>query len=428
MSDDPRRILLPVRVPNVFGSIRFRMTVIYSLVLFGLAAAVVGGIYLGVSAKLDDQPLSQNVDIPVRTLVQTPAGVEVRDDVVQAEMRSLEELVNERAIEQLRNYSFSALILLFIASLGIGWVVAGRVLRPIDRIAEVARDIQATDLTRRIRLGGPSDELRQLADTFDDMLGRLDDAFESQRHFIHEASHELRNPLAVMRTNLEVTLADPNASSDDLRRTAVIVNNSAERMSHLVDDLLVYARHETPSRQHEQVDVAAVVHGVAAEFTVPAEARGLTLERHGEPGLWVVGDRQALRQALANLLANAVRLAPEGSRVRVAAGLDQGWVWLAVEDQGPGIPDDLQSQVFQRFYRGDAKRGRAEGRSGLGLTIVRQVAEAHGGEVRLASELGRGSTFSLWLPAAHPHPSELTESPAVAERVGEQVSREFPRS
>jgi signal transduction histidine kinase len=403
MSDDPRRILIPVRVPEFMGSIRFRLTVIYSLVLFGLAAAVVGGIYLGVAAKLGDEPVSERVTIPV----QTPEGVQLR---IEAEMQSLEKVVNERALEQLRNYSFSALILLFVASLGIGWIVAGRVLKPIDRIAEVARDIQATDLTRRIRLGGPPDELRALSDTFDDMLSRLDDAFESQRRFIHEASHELRNPLAVMRTNLEVTLADPDASREDLRRTAAIVNHSAERMSHLVDDLLVYARHETPTREHELVDMAAVVHGVAAEFTVPAAARGLSVERTAEPGLWVEGDRQALRQALANLLANAVRLAPDGSRIRVAAGIEQGWVWMAVEDQGPGIPDDLHGVVFQRFYRGDARRGREEGRSGLGLAIVRQIAEAHAGEVRLASELGRGSTFSVWVPAAHPHPSALVES------------------
>jgi signal transduction histidine kinase len=379
------------------GTIRFRLTMIYSLVLFGLGAVVVGAIYLGLASQLDDEPVSQ--ELPATRVIETPEGFVVEEGVIRAEMRTLEELVNERALEQLRNYSFSALILLFIASLVVGWIVSGRVLAPIDRITAVARDIQATDLSRRIRLGGPHDELREVADTFDAMLDRLDQAFETQRRFVQEASHELRNPLAVMRTNLEVTLADPDATPEDLRKTAVIVGNSAERMTHLVDDLLLFARQETPALELEPVDLAEVVHGVAAEFQVPAETRGITVERTADPGVRVLGDRQALRQALANLLANAVRLAPEGSRIRVAAGVDRGWAWMAVEDQGPGIAEADRQRVFQRFYRGDGTKGRDEGRSGLGLAIVRQIAEAHGGEARLASEPGRGSTFSVWIPA-----------------------------
>jgi signal transduction histidine kinase len=398
MSDEADANPDQLRLRDRMGTIRFRLTAIYSLVLFGLGALILGALYLGLAAQLDDEPVSQ--DIPVTRVFETPEGVVFDQGVVRAEMRDLEELVNERALEQLRNYSFAALGLLFFASLFVGWTVSGRVLKPIDHITGVARDIQATDLSRRINLGGPPDELRKLAETFDAMLDRLDRAFESQRRFIQEASHELRNPLAVMRTNLEVGLADPDASVEELRKTAVVVNNSAERMSHLVDDLLIFARNETPAMEHELVDLATVVHGVAAEFHVPAEARGLELVRSADPGLWVLGDRQALRQALANLLANAVRLAPEGSRIRVAGGLDDGWVWMAVEDQGPGIAEADQARVFQRFFRGDGSQARAEGRSGLGLAIVRQVAEAHGGEARLASSPGRGSTFSVWIPEA----------------------------
>ncbi|MDZ7733803.1 MAG: histidine kinase dimerization/phospho-acceptor domain-containing protein [Acidimicrobiia bacterium] len=338
-------------MPDLAGSIRFRLTVIYSLVLFGLAAAVVGGIYLGVSARLADEPISREIIF---------RGVTEAGEVVEVpftETAQLEEQANQRALDQLRNYSIAALILLFLASLGVGWIVAGRVLAPIGRITGVAREIQATDLTRRIRLGGPRDELRALADTFDDMLARLEEAFESQRRFVHEASHELRNPLAVMRTNLDVTMSDPDASAEELRRTAAVLRNSTERMSHLVDDLLMFARHETPTLEHEPVEVGPVVHGVAAEFEAPAEARRLDLETTAEADLWVVGDRQALRQALANLLANAVRLAPTGSRIRVGAGSDGGWVWMAVEDQGPGVPAEEQAKIFQRFYRGDAALG-----------------------------------------------------------------------
>jgi signal transduction histidine kinase len=382
------------------GSLRFRLTVIYSVVLFGLAAAVLGGIYVGVAATLDDEPVT--AEVPVTRLHQTPFGTVVEEDTVEAELNSFEDEVNARALDNLRNYSFAALIVLFFASLGVGWVVAGRALRPIHRITAVAREIQATDLTRRINLRGPPDELRELAGTFDEMLGRLEEAFANQRRFIQEASHELRNPLAVMRTNLEVTLADPDSTLEDFRRTSVVVGNTAERVSHLVDDLLLYARHEVPAFEQEAVDVAVVVHGVAAEFVGPAEARGITIERIADPGLWVIGDPLALRQALANLIGNAVRLAPEGSRIRVAAGQDKQWVWMAVEDDGPGIPAAYHAQIFHRFFRGDGREGREEGRSGLGLSIVRQIAEGHHGEVRLASEVGSGSIFSIWLPAARP--------------------------
>ncbi len=305
---------------------------------------------------------------------------------------------NERALETLRAYSFSALLALFFVSLVVGWLVSGRMLRPIGQITGAVRQIQASDLSQRIGLGGPDDELKRLADTFDEMLERVDDAFESQRQFIHEASHELRNPLAVIRTNLEVTLADPDASAEDLRHTAEVVERSTERMARLVDDLLVYARKGTLSMVHEPVDVGLLIADAAAEFAAPAEAAGQFVEREAPQGLWVVGDRLALRQALANLLANAVRLAPAGTGIRVRAGREGPWVWMSVEDKGPGIAPEDHDRVFQRFWRGDPAESRAQGRSGLGLTIVRQIAEAHGGEVKLASELGHGAAFALWLP------------------------------
>ncbi len=403
--EDPRRILFPVHVPEWMGSVRFRLTLVYSLVLFGLAAVVVGGIYLALARSLDDESAYQDVGLTTITPV-SPELLEIRQ--VQGQMRDLEQEVNQRTLDHLRQFSFGALVLLFVGSLGVGWVVAGRALAPIDRITSVARDIQATDLKRRIGLGGPHDELRELADTFDGMLGRIDDAFENQRRFIHEASHELRNPLAVIKTNVDVALADPDAPSEELRDTSEVVRDAADRMAHLVDDLLLYARQEAPAFEMESFDMSEVVALAAAEFRAAAEARQIDIVSAATPGLWIVADRLALRRALANLLANAVRLAPEGTTIRVTAGRHEDRIWAAVEDEGPGIPEDVQSQVFQRFWRGDQSAARREGRSGLGLTIVRQIAEAHNGEVRLASEPGKGSTFSIWLPEADPHPSWLS--------------------
>ncbi len=396
------------RMPAWTGSIRFRLTAIYSLWLFGLAALVVGGIYLGISRRLAHDSVSPD---QVSVLIERSNGQV--DPGIAASAHDIQHLANEHTLDTLRMTSFTALSLLFLSSLVVGWVVAGRVLAPIGRITAVAREIQATDLSRRIALSGPADELRELADTFDGMLARLDEAFEGQRRFIHEASHELRNPLAVIRTNLDVTLADPDASADDLRAAADVVRRSTERISRLVDDLLVYADRGSPVREHVPVDVATVVDATVAEFFVPAATNGLALTSASDPELWVLGDRDALRRVVANLLANAVRLAPRGSEVRVAAGRADDWVWVAVDDAGPGIPADQRESVFQRFWRGDAAKARAEGRSGLGLTIVRQIAEAHRGVVRLWPSERGGSTFVVWLPATSadgtaPLPAEST--------------------
>ena len=382
------------------GSIRFRLTVLYSVLLFGLATVVVGGIYAGVARSLERQEVSRIEEWVTLFRDQTgqpgiaTVAVEVTDYLLL-----FERAVDEQALDQLRTYAFGALGLLFVGSLFVGWFVAGIVLRPVGRITEVAKEIEATDLSRRIALNGPDDELKQLADTFDGMLERIDDAFESQRHFIHEASHELRNPLAVIRTNIDVALDDPDTTNAELRSVGEVVGRSAERMSTLVDDLLLYARHGTRATRREDVDLVAEVEDLVEEFSAAAEANGIALVADVPTGaLPVCGDGQALHRAAANLVANAVRLAPEGSTVTVV-GADEGrWLTLSVVDEGPGIEPEDQLRVFQRFWRADTTEARTAGRSGLGLTIVRQIAEAHGGRIELESALGDGSKFTLRLP------------------------------
>jgi signal transduction histidine kinase len=380
-------------LPSWIGSIRFRLALLYSVLLFGLAAIVIGGIYAGISRELGGTIMDDSrFDLIFRN---TDSGAQIA-------VRTLEDFeaeVDRQALQDLRRYSFAALGLLFFASLVVGWYVAGIVLRPIERITAVARSINATDLTRRINLAGPDDELGQLAGTFDDMLDRLAMAFSAQTRFLHEASHELRNPLAVIRTNLEVTLADPDASVEDLRKTGQVVERSADRMATLVDDLLDHAREETRATRVEVIDLAAVVQGVGEEFDIPATADGVRLEVVAESELLVEGDPIALRRALANLLANAIRLAPDGSVISIRAGQVDDWVWMGVQDQGPGLSDTDQQRVFRRFWRGDNTQNlKRDGRSGLGLAIVKQIAETHGGTVRVESELGEGSTFVIWLP------------------------------
>jgi signal transduction histidine kinase len=389
------------RLPEWARSIRFRYTLLYSGVLFGLAAVVVAAIYLVLLMALRNQPVSAGRGPYCR----------YGECITLLTLSEFERLVNSRTLKELRNYSFGALGVLFVASLGVGWVVAGRVLRPIGRITGVARDIQATDLSRRIELPGPEDELKQLADTFDAMLARLDAAFAAQRQFVADASHELRNPLAIIRTNVDVALADPNADPDDLRHTIAVVKRASDRMARLVDDLLALARRQEPTLEHEPVDLGVAVAEASDDFVVPAAARDIVLDRAIAPDVVVTGDRDALKRAVANLLENAVRLAPEGSRIRLATGSEGDRAWIAVADEGPGISAEDQAHVFDRFWRADKGRSRADGGTGLGLAIVRQIAESHGGEVRLQSKVGLGSSFVIWLPVTTTPPDPTSRPP-----------------
>lgn len=377
-------------LPGWARSARFRLTLLYSGVLFALAAVLVGAVYAAVRANLQRQPASR--EIAVSRVFRDPLTGEVRrvDTVIVPDFRSFERLINERTLDVLRDYSFAALGGLFLASLGVGWFVAGRVLAPVDRITEVARQIGATDLSRRIELEGPDDELKRLADTFDGMLARLEAAFAAQQRFLADASHELRNPLATIKANLQSAAAD----DPDGRAAAAAIERALQRMARLVDDLLALARLEGSAPRRERLDLATLARELASEHAAQAAARSITLrvDLRAAP---CEGDPDALKRALANLLDNALRYAPSGSGIWLLTGGEQTSSWAAIADQGPGIAPEHHGVIFERFGRADEGRARAGGGTGLGLAIVREIARSHGGEARLWSQPGAGSVFAV---------------------------------
>ncbi|MHB1241879.1 MAG: sensor histidine kinase [Gaiellaceae bacterium] len=376
-------------------SIRVRLTLLYSGVLFAVAALLVAGLYVGLSLSLRDEPVSQGAAIVATVPVNDGSAVEERTFV---DAQAFEHQVNERTLRNLRSFSLAALAALFVASLAVGWVIAGRVLAPIAHITEVAREIQARELSRRIELDGPDDELKRLADTFDSMLARLDVAFDSQRRFVADASHELRTPLAIIKANLELALTDASGTPESRASAAAVIERAIERMARLTDDLLALARLDAPTAAREPVLVHDLLADAGEEFAAAALARGVVLEVETAAAGPVAGDRDVLKRALGNLLDNAIRVA--GSSVRLSHGELDGWAWIAVADDGPGIAREHRQSVFGRFWRADDARSRPGGGSGLGLAIVRQIAEAHGGTVEVDSEPGAGATFVLRLPRA----------------------------
>jgi heavy metal sensor kinase len=290
------------------------------------------------------------------------------------------------------------LMVLTLGGLG-GYALAHRSLGPLARMAEHARRITAEQLDDRLSLEDSGTELNQLRDAFNDTLARLERSFAQLRRFTADASHELRTPLTALRSVGEVGLRG-SRSVEDYREVIGTMLEEVDRLSRMSDELLMIARAETgraPAR-FEPVDLSVLAAEVSERLSVLAEERGQTLETRADGPVIVQGDRLALRQALLNLVDNAIKYSPEETRVlvRVRHGPDRAWV--EVKDEGPGIPPEDQERIFERFYRIESSRSREMGGAGLGLSLVKGIAEAHAGCVELETERGRGSLFRLVLP------------------------------
>jgi heavy metal sensor kinase len=287
--------------------------------------------------------------------------------------------------------------LLLLAAVG-GAFLARTALRPIQAITGTTRQItQAQDLSQRIPIAVPSDELGRLTETINGMLARLEDLFNAQQRLVADVSHELRTPLTTIQGNLDLLRRgasdDPVARADTLRAIA----DETARMRRIVNDLLLLAQADAGLQLHLQpVEVDTLLLEVYRQAQVMA--KGVTVRLGAEDQALVMGDIDRLRQLLLNLVDNAIKHSPAKSgQVTLTLSRANGWVQVGVQDNGAGIsPEDLP-HIFERFYRADPSRSRPGG-SGLGLAIAKWVAEAHGGRIEVESQLGKGSTFTVWLP------------------------------
>lgn len=396
-------------------TIRVRLALTTSLWLFVIAAAILAAVYFALSRTIDAAPLDP---VTVKKFDRKPDGTmvyRVGESFQAADLESVQRAVNYSTLESLRNYSLLALGAIFLISLVVGWFVAGRLLRPVGEITRTANRLSASDLSQRINASGPKDELRTLADTIDGMLDRLDHAFRTERALVEDVSHELRNPVAVVQANVEAVLADEHATAEERAHALAVISRATSRMSRLLEDLLATARRRSGSFADQKVELEAFCHDVVDEHRLLAEERPLQVITRLSPGPVVYADPESLARALANLLSNAIRLAPKDSELTIASGSTGGWAWVAVRDQGPGIAEDDQQRVFDRFRRAGSATGK-EGRrgSGLGLAIARQIVESHEGKLALFSTLGAGSTFVIWLPdrAIADRPERSTQPPS----------------
>jgi signal transduction histidine kinase len=377
-------------------TIRLRLALLYGGVFFVSGAILLALIYGAVAhthraytqvlpAPLIHSSSSQAVSPPL------PPGIEgVKVSVVDSDQRVAD-------LQVLAIVSAIALAVMAAVSMGLGWLIAGRVLRPLRTITSTARDISATNLHQRLALEGPNDEFKELGDTFDGLLGRLEASFQSQRQFVANASHELRTPLARLKTLAQVALSDSDASVESLRAAHERVLVSEQQLEGLIGALLNLASSERNLDHREPVNLMAVTEEVIAARRQEIEHRDLRLNaKLGDAR--VAGNRQLIEQLVANLLDNAIEHNVTGGRVEVRTTTTEGQAILSVTNDGPVIAAEELGRLQRPFQRLGAERTSHGDGHGLGLSIIHAIAAAHGATLGVHSQAAGGLHVTVRFP------------------------------
>jgi signal transduction histidine kinase len=403
-------------------SIRLRLTVWYSSIFLLAGCVLLAVSYEIVSrntsayparvaaemARLGTSPLRTATDGGGGIVLNTPPGAKPVPKppraylARQAALRSAaERTVRAQMHRQVFTDFAFALLGTTLLSLLAGWFVAGRMLRPVRRITTTARRVTAgADLRARIAASGPNDELRELADTFDQMLERLDRAFASQRSFVANASHELRTPLAVLQAEIEDRLDDPDVGEAELRDMAAVVYAAAQRAEQLIVSLLTLARSQDGLSKHEPLELGDAIDAVAQRLQPAFNDDGIALTVTGESAA-INGDSTLLERLIENLLTNALRYNQPHGFVSIAVEPDAGIARLVVANSGPPVAEGIVPRLFEPFFRTDDSRSRDSGGAGLGLAIVAAVASAHAGEATASARPDGGLVVTVTFPTSH---------------------------
>jgi len=418
----PAAALLPrwwQRLPR--RSIRLRLTMLYGGLFLACGSCLLAITYglvrsrmpvtAGVSEAITGQAGTQAAGTCFFTSTGGSSITVAPPSSCAAYGRSLLDSQRTAELSQLFTDTGIALAIMTVVSIALGWLMAGRVLRPLRTITTAARYVSASSLHQRLAMTGPDDELKELGDTFDGLLGRLDAAFQAQRQFVANASHELRTPLARQRAVAEVALADPEPTVASLRNACERVLVAGEQQERLIEALLTLARSERGLDQREPLDLAEVTRAAAAARIDEAVARGVVLRTALGPAA-ALGDHRLAERLVANLLDNALRhnepgghagpggAAGPGGKAWLSTRTEDGHAILTVTNTGPPVPPEQVDRLFQPFQR--LRAGRAAGRDGdglgLGLPIVVAIAAAHGAWVRARPRPGGGLSIAVRFP------------------------------
>jgi signal transduction histidine kinase len=382
-------------------TLRSRLTLLYTGLFAGCGAVVVAVSYslvarLGVAGPSRQPPAAFAARCRSEPLLDHPnAGVLAKCATFYMNLGAQGQ--RERTLSHLLQYSLITLAVVIALAAVLGWIFSGRALRPVHLIATAARAASHHNLSARVALAGrPRDEVRELADTFDEMLERLQAAFEGQQRFIANASHELRTPLTVMRATVDVVLDNPGSTPDDLRGMGADIRTAVDHAEHIIGALLLLARNEQGLTVREELDLATV-----AEDVLDAAAVGdRRVHASLEPAV-IVGDRVLAERLIANLLDNALRYNLPAGNIWISTDAAEGTCRMTVANTGPVISPDDTERIFQPFQRLDDRT--THNGYGLGLAIVASIATMHGGTVTAHPRDGGGLTVTITIPTLSAH-------------------------
>jgi signal transduction histidine kinase len=409
-------------------SIRLRLALVYAVVLVATCAAL-----LGLNYALLYQSLYRDIKAPTQAEMDAAASASAAQSIATDQKSTTVWRTDETTAEKLRAYQLNqaeiarlrtdtllntagtsaiALAITAMAGLGVSWFVAGRMLRPLRTLTATTQRISHDRLHERVALAGPHDELKELADTFDQMVTRLEASFNSQRRFVANAAHELRTPLAIVRTGAEVQLAKRHSTPEQWETMARRVLTASGRAERILDGLLALARSDSGVMAEERHDLAAAAAGALSEADSQAERAGLTITTDLRPAQ-VNGDPALLDRLVCNLVDNAIRHNQPGGWVEVVTCRDNGGAVVAVRNSGSQVPPAEVDRLFEPFQRLASHSAGSSRSTGLGLAIVRSIVYAHGGTVTAAPNPGGGLAVTVSLPAEHalPVPSGVSRGP-----------------
>jgi signal transduction histidine kinase len=385
-------------------TVRARLTLLYT-VLFAVCGAIVVAVSYILVARLEPQVQGRRAPASFLARCRSEQLSAHPNDRLLAKCNAYFQLQGAQhqrdvTLSHLLEYSLITLGVVLVLAAILGWIVAGRALRPLHRITAAARAASERNLSARVALRGPHDELHELAETFDEMLERLQSAFESQRRFIANASHELRTPLAVMRATVDVVLDDPDSTPEDLLGMAADLRAAVDHAEHLIAALLILARNERGLTVREEVDLATIAEDVLDTADLGARRVHAALA----PAV-VSGDQVLLERLVANLVDNAERYNTASGDIWVTTGTAAGESRLTVENTGPLIGPADAERIFQPFQRLN-DRASHEG-FGLGLTIVTSIAEVHNGTAAASPRQGGGLSVTVAIPSLAARPEAV---------------------
>ncbi|MFF5107002.1 sensor histidine kinase [Streptomyces sp. NPDC000134] len=391
MPDTASETASTTRRPRLRWSARLRLTLLYGLLFLLSGAALLAITYFLVARS----PVAKDT----RVTTKQELGGDPGSPAPGRPTTDIEHLVSRQHEAELRallTESGIALGGMTGISVALGWVMAGRVLRPVSEMADKARRISEHNLHERLAVTGPADELKGLGDTFDGLLTRLETAFDAQRRFVANASHELRTPLTLQRAMIEVELSDPDADAKSLRALCERVVAAGENQERLIEGLLTLASSQRGLDRKGPVDLAEVTAGVLDERCPDPSHYGLRVETSLDTAD-TQGDARLVERLVTNLVENALRYTPDGGWIKVSTGIRAGRPTLVVANSGPEIPPDSVPSLFQPFQRLEARVGTPDGH-GLGLSIVAAVATAHDAEIDAAPGEEGGLRLSVAFP------------------------------